>query len=72
MFCFLILQESVFSKMRLYLIRWLERIEPETPKILSEYLAVIKSELYKCIKIIYRLAMRMAVKLKSNGTSNAP
>lgn len=62
----------MFFKMQVYLIRWLEKIEPETPKILSEYLAVIKSEPYKYIKIIYRLAMRMAVKLKSNGTSNAP
>lgn len=47
-------------------------MEPETPKILSKSLAAIKSELYKYIKVIYRLAMRMAVKLKSNGTSNAP
>lgn len=45
--------------------------EPETPTVLSEYLAVIKSEFHKYIKIIYRLAMRMAVKLKSNGTSDA-
>lgn len=58
--------------MQLYLIRWLEKIESETPKIISKYLAAIKSELYKYIKVIYRLAMRMAVKLKSNGTSNAP
>lgn len=47
-----------------------KKIEPEAPKILSEYLLVIKSELHKYIKIIYRMAIRMAVKLKSNGTLN--
>lgn len=69
MFCFLfnsvrnhVFQDQVAGK----------KLEAEAPKILSEYLVVIKSELHKYINIIYKMAMRMAVKLKSNGISNAP